>query len=281
MFKHLKESPTTEIYANDHHHHLLCWKSALGGLVIALMAFVTLSALGAGVMGFTAENLVYKDSNNGSVIATAGGLWLGISVMISLFCGSYFALRVSRFVTTRIGAAHGFVVASLFFGVLLMGAGNLLGGAAKGIGNFTKTAVEGAGMASSSPFVQDTVYKSFGTSNLKSDPKTVAEGLSVRLLQGDTESAKAYYAYQTGLSQSEVDAKVTQMQNDFNAALKRAEEKTAHAVGDAGICLFVLCVAGLIASLIGGHTGAQANTERPFVTNESRKYSNKVETVRV
>ena len=278
MYKTSANALQVESFAGHHHHHLLCWKSVFGGLAIAFMALLALTSLGAGVAGLTAESLINKNEGGGSAMATIAGLWLGLSVVISLFCGAYFALRISRFVTTRIGAAHGFVIASLFFFILVAGAGKILGGVAKGLGNLTQTAAEGASSLGSSPFVQDSVNKAFGSTNLKSDPQTVAQGLTVRLLQGDTESAKSYYAYQTGLSQTEVDTKVTQLQNDFNAAVKKAEEKTAAAVGDAGLTLFVLFLVGLGAALFGGRVGAQANVQRPFAKMEETHRSERFET---
>jgi hypothetical protein len=71
-------------------------------------------------------------------------------------------------------------------------------------------------------------------------------------------------AYQTGLPQTAVDAKVRQLTNDFNAAVKRVGEKAAHAAGDAGWAMFVLLIAGLCGSAFGGRTGALANNQRPF-----------------
>ena len=97
----------------------------------------------------------------------------------------------------------------------------------------------------------------------------MAQGLAVRLLQGDVESAKSYYAYQSGLPQAEVDQKVMQLKADFDAAVKRAGEKTAHAVGDAGLAFFIVLLAGVIASMFGGRTAAHSNNERPFYVRET------------
>ena len=261
-----------EAMAANHHHHLICWKSIIGGVLITLMGFMILTALGAAVAGFTAESLINHEEN-GSTLLSGAGLWLGLSAVISLFCGGYFTLRVSRFMTNRIGAAHGFIVASIFFILLMIGAGNLLGGAASGVGKLAQGAGNSAADLSSTPFVQDTINKSFGTSKFKSEPKVVAQELSVRLLQGDVESAKSYYAYQTDLPQAEVDQKVVQLKNDFDAAMKRAGEKTAHAVGDTGLCLFIVFLAGLIAAVMGGRTGAHQNITRPFAKRETETSS--------
>src|ERR1700712_2453414 len=90
-----------EPFIINEHKHLLCWKSTIAGLAVTLMIFVLLSALGAGIAGFTAEGLIDR-GEGGSGFTTGAGLWLAISVAISLSVGSYFAVRISRYVTNRI-----------------------------------------------------------------------------------------------------------------------------------------------------------------------------------
>ena len=261
------------------HSHLICWKSIISGTLIAFMGFMVLTALGGGIGGFSAEGFISREEG-GSTLASAAGLWLGLSMVISLFCGSYFALRVSRYQTHKIGAAHGFVIASIFFIAMMFGAGNMIGGMAHGLGKLAQGAGDTATGLSNNPAVQDAVNSAIGTANLKSPPAEVAQGLAVRLLQGDIESAKKYYAYQSGLASSEVDAKIAKLKSDFDAAVKTAGEKTAHAVGDAGWSLFVLFVAGLIGAVFGGRTGAHSNNERPFAVAVNRTDSGGFQTLR-
>ena len=117
----------------DFHHHshrLIDWKSSLGGLLVTFMAYLLLTALGAGIGGMTASHLINHDES-GNGFGTATGLWLGLTAVASLFLGSYFAVRVSRYQTTRAGAANGFLIASMFFILLIWGAGHsvsILGG---------------------------------------------------------------------------------------------------------------------------------------------------------
>ncbi len=243
--------------------HLVCWKSVLAGLVVSLMTFLLLATLGAAVAGFTAEAMINRESGGGS-LATGAALWMGVSIIAALFAGSYFALRVSTYVTTKIGIAHGLVIGSVFFLLMLLGIGNILGGLASGFASIGRGAGEGMTSLSSNPMVQDVVNRSFGTTTLKSDPKDVAQGLAVRLMQGNVESAKSYYAYQTGLPEAEVDAKIQELRVQFDAAVKNAGEKAADAVGDTGMTMFVLFLLGLIASMLGGGFGATSNVSKPF-----------------
>ncbi len=250
------------------HHHLVCWKSVFSGVLISIMSYLVLTSLGAGIGGLTASHLI-SNEESGSGLATGAGLWLGLTATISLFMGSYFALRVSNFKTNKVGAAHGFVIASIFFSLLMWGATSTIGSVTTGIGKIAGTLSSGAANLASSPMVEDTIQKSFVGSSLKSDPKTVAQGIALRLLQGDTDSAKNYYAYQTDRTPAEADAKFAQMKAEFDQKIKVASEATANAVADAGWSLFVTFLVGLIAAVIGGRSGAHANTERPMASVSS------------
>ncbi len=262
-------SPSPVEPHHSHHAHLLCWKSVIAGVFISIMSYLILAALGAGVVGSAAQSVI-EHEKNGSALATGSGLWLGLSAVISLFLGSYFTVRMSKSQTNKMGAAHGFVVASVFFILLVIEAGSVVGGLAQGLGHLAAGLGEGTASLSASPMVQDTIQRALGTQTLKADPKLVMEGLTVRLLQGDVESAKSYYAYQTGLSGAEVDTKIAQLKTDFDQAAKTVGEKAARAASDLGWSLFVTFLVGLVGALIGGRVGAHANIDRPLVVEASR-----------
>lgn len=254
-----------------HHGHLLCWKSILGGVLISIMSYMILAALGAGIVGSAAQNVIERQEN-GSALATGSGLWLGLAAVISLFLGSYFAVRVAKSITNKVGAAHGFVIGSIFFILLAVEAGSGLNTLSRGFGHLLDGMAKGTANVSSSPMVQDAVNRALGSANLKADPKTVAEGLAVRLIQGDTDSAKSYYSYQTGISGADLDAKITLLKTDFDRAVKDAGEKAARVVSDTGWSLFVTFIVGLLAALIGGRIAAHANTDRPLAAEEVDVY---------
>lgn len=256
-----------------HPKNLLCWKATFGGLLIALMAFVGLTSLGAGIAGFTAEGLI-SQRESGSSLATGSGLYLGISIVVALFCGGYFAMRISRFMTTRVGAAHGLVVASAFFLLMILGLGNLVGGLASGFGSLAKASANGISNLASNSMVQDTVNEALGAVTFKSPLADVAQGLTTRMLQGNTESAKKFLAYQTNLPPSVVDTKIAQMKTQLETATRNVAETTAHAVGNAGLSFFVVFLVGLIGAVLGGRTGAHANADRPLSVAPSLKLPN-------
>ena len=262
--KHIYSAPEP-VHARQ--GHLLCWKSVLSGVLISIMSYMILTALGAGVLGAAARSAIENESG-ATFLASSTGLWLGISIVISLFMGSYFAVRMSQSFTNKMGAAHGFVVASIFFVLAIMAAGSAVGSLLSGFGNVASNASEQAMSLANNPMVQDSLNRAIGTANLKAPPQTVAEGLAVRLAQGDTESAKAYFAYQTGLSTAEVNTRIAQLQTEFKDGAKRVGDKAALAVASTGWGLFVTFIIGLLGALFGGRVAAHANVDRPIASEE-------------
>ena len=264
--------PAVEPNVNSSHQHLISWKSAFAGLLVAIMSFVALVSLGAGFVGSTAEGMIHRE-HMGASLATGTGLYLGFAVVVALFCGSYFALRISRFLTTKVGVAHGLVIGSAFFLILLFGLGNMIGGVASGFGSLAKSAGAEVSDLMGNPQVQDSFNRALGTSQLRTDPKIFAEGMASRFVQGDMESAKDYFAYETNQSRADVDAKVNELQAQFQANVKAAGERTARALRDTGFTLFVVFVLGWIGAMLGGYFGAYSNVERPFALDAGQSFS--------
>jgi hypothetical protein len=257
---------------NSTRETLLCWKSVLGGVFISILGYMILTFLGTGIGGSVASTAI-SSGDFGSGIGTGAALWIGISAAISLYLGSYFAVRTSRFVTNRIGAAHGFVVSALFFILMIWGAGNVLGSLTIGFGEMIGSFGRGVARVSANPAVQDTIERALNSSKtLRDNPDVVIQGLATRLLQGDAESTKSYFAYETGLSPSEVDTTVASLKNDFDQTVKNLGEKAANTVADTGWSLFGILVVGTLAAMLGARLGAHANGERPLFTEVETHY---------
>ena len=257
--------------AGSHHRHLVCWKSIIAGVFISVMTFMILTALGAGIFGSAAQSAVENESG-GLALMSGAGFWLGLSAAIALFVGSYFSLRVSGFVTAKVGVANGFVVASIFFILLMVEAGGAVGALSKGLGKVVEGVGKGTSNISANPQVQDAINTALGSTPLKSSPQDVAQGLAVRLMQGDNDSAKSYLAYQTGLSEAEVDAKIAKLKTDFENAAKTIGTKAAATLADVGFMLLMTFAVGLVASIVGGVVGAESNIERPLAQVEVKPY---------
>lgn len=250
-----------------HHSHLLCWKSIFAGLLIAIMSYMILSSLGVAVLGLATQSAIENEQGAG-ILASGAGLWMGLSAVVALFLGSYFTVRISKSVTNKIGAAHGFVVASAFFIIMTVIASSAVGALSMGFGHLVSGLGQGAASIGENSRVQDTINQALGTTTLKSDPKVVSEGIAVRLLQGDTESAKAYYAYQSGLSEAEVSAKIEQLKANFDRIAKDVGDKTAGVIAATGLSLFVLFTLGAISGMLGGKTAAHSNVGTPLESKE-------------
>lgn len=265
-------SPTLEP-THGTHSHLLCWKSLFAGLLITVMGHMILSSLGTAVLGLTAKSAI-ENETGGVALLTGYGLWMGFSAIVSLFLGSYFAVRISKNVTNKVGAAHGFVLSSAFFIILTIVATSALGTLAMGFGHLVSGIGQGAASIGSNTRVQDTINQAFGTTTFKADPKVVAEGLTTRLLQGDVASARAYYAYQTGMSEAQVAANVDALNARFEATVKEVGDKAATATAATGFTLFVLYVVGVVAAMFGGRVAAHANVSRPLAVEEAYTTTN-------
>lgn len=253
---------------NTHHSHLLCWKSIFAGLLITFMAHMILSTLGFAVFGVAAQSAIENERGAG-VLATSFGLWMAFSVIISLFLGSYFTVRIAKSLTHKVGAAHGFVVSSAFFIIVTVLASNAIGTFSMGVGNLVAGLGQGAQAMGSNPRVQDTINQAFGSDTFKADPKVVSEGLAVRLLRGDVESAKAYYAYQTGLGQAEVSQRIDELNARFIATAKEVGDKAAEAAAAMGFSLFIVFVLGAASGMFGGRYATHANVDRPLEAKDA------------
>ncbi|MDB5036724.1 MAG: hypothetical protein JWQ35_252 [Bacteriovoracaceae bacterium] len=244
--------------SSEHLHSLICWRSIIAGLFITFISYLILSSLGAGIFGLALSSAISRE-NGGTALATGGGVWLGITIAVSLFLGGYFTVKLSHSAEKKIGSIQGTLVASVFFVLSLLTAGTVLSSVAKGAGSFTAAIGGKAADMSTNPIIQNSLQNILSGTTFKSDPKEVIQGLSTRLMSGDMDSAKNYLAAQTNLTPDEIDAKLDQARQ----AIKRAGESAAKAGSAAGWALFVLLSIGLIAAAFGGYESAQHNAKYP------------------
>ena len=248
-------------------HPSMSTRSVIAGVLVSLLAFGTLMSLGVAMGGVSLAD-TSAHPNAGSY----GGMWVLLSVVLTLFASSYFTARVSNFAPQRIGAAQGLVVAAAFFGIILWQSVGVLsmaaGAVSQVIGGTVKIAAPAVGdaaqSAASSPVVGDLIEDSMSNLQITGDPSTVANGVASRLLRGDTEAAKAYISRHSSLTPAEIDARTADMQNRVNAALNDARQATAKALQVTGWSMFAMFVLGMIASSLGGLLGARANSRIPM-----------------
>jgi hypothetical protein len=228
-----------------------------------MIAYFVSMAMGVGMGGFFASNMIEQ---GGSVSRLASGavLWIGVSVFLSLAVGSYFAARTSRFITGRIGAAHGIVITALFFGILIYTTGQAIGFAGRGIGNLIGAVAVGTTNLSSNSMIQNAVESALYGIPLKSDPGVVAQGLLNRLFQGNPKAAKTYLSYQTNLSEAELNRRFNQIETEFKSGVQAAGVITADAVSSSAWSIFWIMTLGLAVSMLSGALGTRTNYKRPL-----------------
>jgi hypothetical protein len=264
----LNEIGALREHVESSRHSLISWKSIVGGLFVTLIVYVALTSLGAGIGGASASAAIQSD-RMGNGLAVGGAIWICVSAILALLLGCYFAARTSTFITGRIGAAQGLIISSLFFTFMIYGLGATIGAAGRGLGNIVGSIGMDAANVAVDPAMQGLIENEFGDVTLKSDPAVVAQGLNSRLLSGNPESARSYLRYQTGLSNEEINRRLSSIEAEMQGSLKNAAVKTAQAVSRAGWSLFFILLLGMVASVIGGAFGASVNFKRPLTEEQA------------
>lgn len=251
-----------------HMHPLVSWRSVVAGLLVAFLAEAILLSLGMAFGGTTIGNA----STSAQQAGLFTGIWFLVSSLASLFAGSYFAARISKFHTNRIGSAQGLVIASLFFGFFLWQTVSAIGWAGRAAGsavsNTASAMSSGLQQATDNPAINDIVENAMGDLRLKSPPQVVVSGVANRLLRGDQEGAKNFLARQAGLSSQQADQKIAQIRGQVDTALTQAREAAAQALKATGWSLFTTLVLGAAAAIGGGALGSRANLRKPLTREQ-------------
>lgn len=252
-----------------HVHPAISWKAIFAGGFIGILAYLLLSTLGVALGAIGLEQAI-EAGEGGMALSIGAGVWLILSVLVSLFVAGYFGARASGIIPTRIGAIEGLVIASLFFVVVLTSLGAGLTAVGRGAGSLAGSVAGGAANVAGSPQVQSVVSGTLENLNLRSDPSTVAQGVATRLVRGDENGAVSYLAGQAGISQSEARQRLEGIKNQVASTAQSIGQGAAQAAMVTGWVLFGMILLGSAASLFGGVLGARRNIKHP-VTERDRK----------
>jgi hypothetical protein len=225
-------------------HPLISWRSVMAGLLIAFFMMIGLIGLGMAFGGIRLDEGIFT------------GVWFLVSALISIFTGSYFAARVSKFQTGRIGSAQGLVIAALFLGFFLYQ--TLSGVVSVGTGAGKTQLPEVLGTVGQ--YAED----SLGDLNLRSPPSVVAQGVAGRLIREDAPGARNYLVYQAGITPEEADARIAELKTRADRAVDEGKAKAGAALQATGWALFFLVMLGALASVLGGALGSVANFRNPL-----------------
>jgi hypothetical protein len=243
----------------------LHWSGILAGLFVALLTYFALMSLGL-AFGASAikDNFQTDDTFRG--LAIGAGVWTVVSVLVSLFLGSYASGRASGIIATRIGYTQGAVITALFFGIMVSQIGASVGIFTRTLTNISSSAV-GAAVSGvvRSPRIGAIIEDNLGNNlNLKVPPGVFVNGMAQRLMRGDTDSARNYLMAQTGIPRAEAQQRIDDLNAKFKVTLADIGQKTSEAASRLGWAAFVTIVLGAIASMLGGGTGAMVNLRKPL-----------------
>jgi hypothetical protein len=239
---------------NNYAHSLMSWRAVLAGLFVAFLTYSILFFLGVAVSGVGLRQVI----QDGGVreLGWGAGLWVVLSTAISLFVGSYFAGRISNFVSARIGAAQGLVIAGVFFSIMF--AEIFVTAGALGMGFSTVAGVTAAKDGGNS-YAAEIAESALGDMNFKQDFDQVAKGVASRLLRGDVEGASNYLAYQSG-NRAGVDDRI----RIVNVRIQEIGKATANTIAGLGWLAFATLLLGAATSSWGGSIGARNNNRKPL-----------------
>lgn len=240
------------------------WRSIFAGLFITLLSFLVFTSLGLGLGG-----LALSDLEGLQTLGWSAAAWIIITMMISLFLGSYLATRVFNIISNKTGVAQGLTIAAVFFLLSAWTGGVVTGMMGRTIGGMAGAAAGGAkgagGVASNvlqNPEVKgylDQQMREFGVRPERADQ--VAVGVAQRLISQGPEAAKSYIASETTLSEPQIDQRLSEMRSELMGTAGTVAETSGKAISAAGWYLFFMLVLGSGAAIFGGITGVRERRE--------------------
>lgn len=254
------------------HKHLVCWRSTIAGFFISMMVFAGFLAL---VIAFGGIGLSDGSSvKNATVFSVISFM---VAIIVSVFAGSYFSVRVARFQSHVVGSAQGLVVAALSIAAAIWLAVATVGTVGKVVGNVTGVSSESAMLDAQNPMVVDFVEDNIGAAKLKSDSTFVAAGLSRRLIRSDMEGSRNFLMRHSSLSYIEADARIGVLNQRVYEMLNAGRDDAATALMTSGWSLFLMVALAAMSAALGGLLGATINLRQPldfvepaYLTKKSR-----------
>ena len=243
---------------------LICWRSVIGGFLVAMLTMVGILGLGMAMGGIGMD-----EDTTAQSVGMFSGIWFLAASVISIFVGSYYSARVSSFRIARVGSAQGLLIATMFLGFFLYQTIMGLGAAGKAAGSFVGKSAELVGTGTEkmmeSPVISEMFEDRMSDLNLRSEPRVVAMGVASRVLRGNTTGAKNYLAAQAGITPEQADARIAEFRADVTRYTNEAKLATASALRATGWSLFSIVVLSVLAAIGGGMLGSRANLNFPII----------------
>lgn len=239
-------------------HPSLSWRSVVAGVFVSFFIFITLMSLGIALGGISlSEGIPLRQST------FFGGVWVVVSILFSLFIGSYMTVRMSNFESRWIAVGQSTLLASLFTLVVVWQMAMFVGWVTKSAGNVAETIAGATDTLNldASRVVEDAL----GGVQFRSNPDMVVAGLAARLIRGDSNSAKTFLAQHTNLTVLEVDSMIEGLSAQIAQLGVQAKETAATAMKATGWSMFLTYLFVFIGSVAGGIFGVKRNQRTPLI----------------
>jgi ElaB/YqjD/DUF883 family membrane-anchored ribosome-binding protein len=261
----------------------MSWGAVLAGAVVALSVQLLLSLLGLGI-GLATVDPAAGDTPDAASFGIATGVFYAMVTLLSLFAGGWVAGRLAGMPVRTDGLLHGLVTWSvamlLLLYVVTTSVGALLSGTLGMVGSTLQAAGQGvqqaAGAAAQTDIGEDalnTIQQQARQLLGQAQQATGAQDASglldqvMAVAQGglsDQEQQRIVdqIVQQTGVTREEAEARLQQLQTQYQEATAAAEEQaraaaqaTSEAVSQGAFWSFVALLCGAIAAAVGGLVG--------------------------
>lgn len=256
---------SNEIYNTDIRlRSLLSWRGIIAGFFTGTLIYALLLFLGIGIAGL-GSNILSLDNLTG--LSWIGGIWLVLSIAISVFTASFVAVRTSLIRTPQIGMMQGLTTAALFFFMMAIPVGMGMGALTSGAGNFLASTMQASSGIANQPIVKNTIEEALGSLGLEGDKDRILQGVASRLLDGNFESAKNYLIANSNLSTAQADQRIQSISQNFDQAVAEAKDAISATLTAVGWTSFFMLLIGALSGAFAGFIAAQLNLKRVPIKN--------------
>jgi ElaB/YqjD/DUF883 family membrane-anchored ribosome-binding protein len=261
----------------------ISWGAVLAGAAVALSMQLLLSLLGIGI-GLATVDPAVGDTPDAATFGIASAIFYAIVTLLSLFAGGWVAGRLAGMPVRTDGLLHGLVtwsvamllllyVVTTSVGALLSGTLGMVGSALQAAGQGVQAAAGAAAQSDIGEEAMNTIEQQArqllgqaqqatgaqDTSGLLDQVIAVAQG---GLSDQEQQQIVDQIVEQTGVTREEAEARLQQLQTQYEEARAAAEEQarevaqaTSEAVSQGAFWAFVALLCGAIAAAVGGLVG--------------------------
>ncbi|MGX9964249.1 hypothetical protein ACVFYP_13045 [Roseomonas sp. F4] len=271
------------LVATDKVPSRVSWGAILAGGLVAVAVGAMFNILGVAIGASTIDPLVAGETPGAGSFGVAGAVWLLVANLLGLACGGYVAARLSGTADDTDGVLHGLSVWAVAFLISAVLLGNVVSGAARGVGGLMQGATEAVSSAAiqAVPEVSDAdalVDRLQASLQGGGDPAALTEDqrrteiarlIGERARQGSFTPAtrdrlSALAAAEFEITPAEATQRITALEAEATRLTQVAEQRAreaadaaARAASIGAFWLFATLLLGAAASVIGARIGTR------------------------